>query len=281
MKKLNIILILLFIISSCTETDLRDDNNYNGDEQTYFSQKNLNKEHTVSMSSNPIIKIAVGSTITSSSSRSYTVTVDASSTSIAGLDYEVPATLTIAAGEFVGEIELNTKFDTMQDYSVLVLNLEASGSMVSTFKNQMSVTFAKECDPATYVSSLAGSTTLYTVVTTYSAHDFLDDYPSYTLTDVSITDLGENMFQVNDFSGGLYGPDGKYDDEYGTGGTDNTLTFKDFCNQLSWEGQSDPWGAINMQDATNSINPINGVITISWTCTGYGETGVSVYTPQN
>ncbi len=123
-------------------------------------------------------------------------------------------------------------------------------------------------------SALAG---MYSVTTTYSQHDFLPDYSSNTM-EMEIMDGSQaGLYIVNDMSGGLYSA-GPYVDAYGT--TDFVVEFKDVCNSISWEGQTDPWGpCVPTDGGVNSVDPATGVITLSWTCTAYGESGVSVYTP--
>lgn len=123
-------------------------------------------------------------------------------------------------------------------------------------------------------SSLAGE---YTVTTTYGYHDFLPDYNPNTLDVVEIEEIGTGKYKIFDFSGGLYSI-GPYAAAYNT--TDLQVEFSEVCNELFWEDQSDPWGAlIPLEGGVNSVDPDTGVITISWFCAGYGENGVSVYTP--
>ncbi len=129
--------------------------------------------------------------------------------------------------------------------------------------------------PVSCVSDLAG---MYDVTTTYGFHDFLPDFATNTTT-AEIVLEGDGLYSVADFSGGLYAADGPYGTAYGTTGL--PLTFLDICNSISWTDQSDPWGAcIPLDGGTNSVDPVTGVITVSWFCEGYGENGVSVYTPQ-
>lgn len=123
-------------------------------------------------------------------------------------------------------------------------------------------------------SELAG---MYDVTTTYGHHDFLPDYNSNTTT-AEIVEVSPGVYEIFDFSGGLYST-GPYADAYDT--TNLTAQFTDVCNDISWEGQSDPWGEMTpLENGVNSVDPSTGVITLSWFCAGYGENGVSVYTPQ-
>jgi len=278
MKKLIYLFVVITTLFSCVIDDHVEDNNYTGDLQTYFTGPTLNKDVVVSATSSSLVMVEVGSTETSSSNRTYSITVDDSSTAVLDQDYSFSSSdVVINSGENVGYFEFNSLFNTMSDESVLVLNLIEVSDYVSTFKNQITINLSKACGPS-FVSSLVDGTT-YSVTTTYGFHDFLPDYSTNTAI-VQITDLGGNMFSFSDFSGGLYST-GPYAPAYGTGGADNTLTFTDECNKIVWEGQTDPWGDIlPINGGVNKIDVTSGVITISWTCTGYGENGVSVYTPQ-
>ena len=129
--------------------------------------------------------------------------------------------------------------------------------------------------PVSCVSDIAG---MYDVTTTYGFHDFLADFPSNTTT-AEIVEVSDGKYSIADFSGGLYAAAGPYGVAYGTDGL--AIEFLDICNTITWENQSDPWGACIPADGlTNSVDPTTGVITISWFCEGYGENGISVYTPQ-
>jgi len=120
---------------------------------------------------------------------------------------------------------------------------------------------------------------MYSVTTTYGYHDFLPSFNPNTEV-MEIVDNGDGTFFVQDFSGGLYNG-GPYSAAYGTGPTSMDVIFGNSCNKIQWENQSDPWGAIIPLDGgVNEVNVATGVVTISWFCEGYGENGVSVYTPM-
>jgi hypothetical protein len=120
---------------------------------------------------------------------------------------------------------------------------------------------------------------MYSVVTTWSVHDFLPDFNPLTI-EAEVTDLGDGSFSVADFSGGLW--PGKYNDEYGPlpNGGNFALVFNEICNNVSWSGQVEQWGDILMDsNGPNAVDPETGVISISFTCPAWGETATSVYTP--
>lgn len=119
---------------------------------------------------------------------------------------------------------------------------------------------------------------MYSVTTNYGYHDFLPSFNPNTEV-MEIIDNGDGTFFVQDFSGGLYNG-GPYTAAYGTGPTSMDVTFSNSCNKIQWTDQSDPWGAIVPLDGgVNEVDIATGVVTISWFCEGYGENGVSVYTP--
>lgn len=120
---------------------------------------------------------------------------------------------------------------------------------------------------------------MYSVTTNYGFHDFLPNFNPNTEV-LEIIDNGDGTFFVQDFSGGLYNG-GPYSAAYGTGPTSFDVTFGNSCNKIQWDGQSDPWGAvIPLSGGVNEVDVATGVVTISWFCEGYGENGVSVYTPM-
>jgi len=127
--------------------------------------------------------------------------------------------------------------------------------------------------PLSCPSSLSGT---YTVTTTYSQHDFLPDYDTNTFT-AEIVDEGDGFYSVTDFSGGLYS-EGPYVAAYGT--ADFPVVFREICSEISWTEQEDTWGAVVAAPGGQNSVSADGVITISWLCEAYGESGVSVYTPQ-
>lgn len=120
---------------------------------------------------------------------------------------------------------------------------------------------------------------MYSVTTNYGFHDFLPSFNPNTET-AEIVDNGDGTFFIQDFSGGLYNG-GPYSAAYGTGPTSFDVTFGNSCNKIQWENQNDPWGAvIPLPGGVNEVDVATGVVTISWFCEGYGENGVSVYTPM-
>ena len=128
--------------------------------------------------------------------------------------------------------------------------------------------------PVSCPSDLAG---MYEMVTTYNQHDFLPDFDSNTM-DMEVVKVDEGIYEVADFSGGLYSG-GPYNVNYGT--TDLVIEFQEICNEITWSGQQDPWQALLVDpDGDNFVDPATGVITISPLGEVYGESWTSVYTPK-
>lgn len=184
-------------------------------------------------------------------------------TTLSGAEGSISVTaadMVAGLGVQVDELELGDVFDI-----TFVLNTGDGRSLKSAISTNI---------PVSCPSSLGG---MYSVTTVYGFHDFLADYPMNT-QEVEIKEIRSGIYMVDDFSGGLYAAEGPYGDAYGTTGF--PVEFQDICDNISWSGQSDPWGAVNPTDGgTNKVDPATGVITISWTCDAYGENGVSVYTP--
>lgn len=272
MKKILLLTVLsVFSLISC---DTEDDRLiYNGDDIAYFDTASGTFLVT---DDNPSFQIRILTTTLSNTDKTYNVVVfedtSAAAPEPAGNEAVLASTtVTIPAGQYFGNITVNGNFDAAVEAGTrLSLRLEDASAKVAGFKNTYSLDVFKLCE-----SDLAG---VYNVTTTYGFHDFLPNYSTNTIEGVVITSEGGNVYSVADFSGGLYST-GPYNTAYGTGAADISLVFSDICGNISWSGQSDPWGAINM-NGVNSVDSETGVITISWFCVGFGENGVSVYTPQ-
>jgi len=213
-----------------------------------------------------------------SSNPSITVSfeVDPSSTAVAGTDYDIVGgsqSITIPENLEFGTLELNFYTDVIDvdNPKTLVLNITSAtnGQVADAFRT-LTITINGIC-----FSDIGG---MYSVTTTYGYHDFLPDFNPNTMN-MEIEALGDGLYFVQDFSGGLYNG-GPYTAAYGTGPTSMDVEFTENCGEISWTNQTDPWGGIIPLDGgVNAVDPDTGVVTISWECQGYGENGVSVYTP--
>ena len=268
MKK-TILLLTAVVLStfmfSCDEDD--DRQVYNEGTVTYFTETASNLFVT---SDNPSTSIEVVSSTTRAVARTFTVSVDTdASTAVEGVEFTLGSnSVTIPAGSYVGTFEIGGLFDgALETGSTLVLNL--SGASTAGFDTTYELGIFKLCE-----SDLGG---MYEVTTTYGFHDFLPDFDVNTQM-MAWAPLGNGAYFIQDFSGGLY-DGGPYSGAYGTGPTSFDMEVTDICGNISWIGQVDPWGDVLM-NGTNSVDGMTGVITTSWTCTGYGENGVSTYVPQ-
>jgi len=268
MKKILFALLVTTAFFSCESEDHDvDNNNFKGSEVAYFTD-GVSSSYFVTPTAD-VTRIQVGSTSTSPSARNYTVEVDPASTAIAGVDYTLPSTtVTIPANEYFGYVEVQGIFaGTTPEGSNLILNLKGNGNFANA---SYDLGIFQQC-----VSDLGG---MYSVTTSYGFHDFLPNFSTNT-QDVEIIALGDGLYEIGDFSGGLY-DGGPYTAAYGTGPTSFTVQFSENCGIISWAGQSDPWGAcIPLDGGVNAVSFADGVITMSWFCEGYGENGVSIYTP--
>ncbi|MEY8869705.1 DUF4843 domain-containing protein [Meridianimaribacter flavus] len=263
------VILLSMVLVSCDEDD--NVHQYTGNSIVYFDGATTSS--LLVPTAGATKEVVLVATNLSDAARSFSVSVDAESTAQEGVDFNlVTNSITIAAGEYSGSLVIEGLYDGADpDGTRLILNLDSENAEVAGFSNSYSLDIFKQCE-----SDLSGS---YSVTTTYGYHDFLPDYNPSTI-DADITEVDAGVYSVSDFSGGLYS-EGPYAGAYGTDAADNTLVFTDFCGNISWEGQTDPWGdIIPLDGGTNSVDSGTGVITLSWYCTGYGENGVSVYTPQ-
>jgi hypothetical protein len=268
MKKTVLLLtavVLSTFMFSCDEDD--DRHVYDSGTVTYFTETAGSLFVTAD---NPSVSVEIVSTTTSTAARTYTLSVDTdASTAVEGVEYTLSSnSVTIPAGSYFGSFDVNGLFDgALETGSTLVLNL--TGDNTAVFDTQFTLGIFKLCD-----SDLGG---MYEVTTTYGYHDFLPDFNPHTQM-MEWQALGNGAYFIQDFSGGLY-DGGPYTTAYGTGPTSMDIEVTDICGNISWSGQTDPWGDILM-DGTNEVDFNTGVITTSWRCTGYGENGVSVYVPQ-
>ncbi|WP_298903641.1 hypothetical protein [uncultured Psychroserpens sp.] len=202
--------------------------------------------------------------------------VDQSSTAVAGTDFDFvnpSQSVTIDADREFAKLDINFYSDVIDvdNPKTLILNITSAtnGEVADEFRTLV-ITINGIC-----FSDIGG---MYSVTTTYGYHDFLPAYNPQT-TDIEIEALGDGMYRVFDMSSGLYSS-GPYADAYGTGPTSFDVVFTENCGEISWVDQNDPWGlVIPLEGGVNSVDPDTGVVTISWFCEGYGENGVSVYTP--
>jgi len=269
MKKIIYSLLAISLMFSCENQDDHgvDVNNFNGDTDVAYYTNGSSGTYSVGESSDAYT-IEVGVTGLSSSDRTYTLEIDATSTATSGTDYSISnMSVTIPAGQYTTEVAVEgISAGTTDCGSNLILNLVGDGVMVNSQYDL-------------FIIQLPGGPVdisgMYSVTTTYSTHDFLPDFASHTIASTEVLSLGENTYEIEDFNGGLYSV-GPYAAAYGTFALPLVFTLED--GAITWSGQTEFWGTIELD--SSGVNGYScGEITISWTCPGYGETGVSIYTP--
>lgn len=266
MKKVFLLFAVISLIVSCQEDDS------NNISQTAYLFSSTNSDLPASNAFESFVEFEVGVTTKSSSDRTVTLTVDPESTATSNMYTIEPSTIVIPAGKYSTKVKIVANFENVPESGSASLILRLGGDIdVMPGKDIHVVNLYRFC-----LSDLAG---LYSVTTNYVFHDFLPNYSTNTTTATITALAAENTYSTPDFSGGLYSV-GPYASAYGTGNANNSLVFTVNCDNVTWTGQSDPWGAIiPTAGGVNSYNASTGVITMSWFCVGYGESGVSVYTP--
>jgi hypothetical protein len=268
------LLLALFITTSflvsCEEEAYRDA--YTGSEVIYFENSTLD---FFVKSNTSTVDIKVISTTKSSNDRTFEVEIDTENSTSGGDAYLANNSFTIPANSYEGMITINGNFDNaVEDGTKLVLNLKSGASAVDNMSatgTSITVNVYKLCE-----SNLAGE---YVMTTLFGYHDFLPDF-NPSIISVELVAVTENTYEiVGDFTGGLWGD--LYAGAYGTSA--RSVVISDICNMISWDQTtSDQFGGnITYGDSESYYDPSTGNIIISWTCTAYGETGVSTYTPKN
>jgi hypothetical protein len=285
MKKLLIIPFLALFLTSCDDSAKFD---YDNGQTVYLFSK-VSSDLIANNTSVTTIEVPVAVTTRSKVDRVVPIVVDPTSTATANMYTIDQASLVIPAGQFSANVKISGNFANIPANNGAILKL-MFGELAMAGKDLHTISLSRFC-----ATSLAGN---YNVTTSYTAHDFLPSYSSNTMTGVAVTAAGVNMYKVADFSGGLYST-GPYASSYGTASapaSTRDLTFVVNCGDITWTGESDPWGAIIPQSLytgagsgayalanpqASTYNPATGVIKIAWYCVRYGESGVSVYTPAN
>jgi hypothetical protein len=273
MNNIKLILALFMttaLMVSCEEEDYRDA--YTGGEVVYF--ENATADFFVK-SNTSTVGIKVISTSKSSSDRTFEVEIDSENSTSSGDASLANNSFTIPANSYEGSITLNGNFDNaVEDGTKLVLKLKTGASAVDDMSptgTTITVNVYKLCE-----SNLAGE---YVMTTLFGYHDFLPDF-NPNIISVELVAVTENTYEiVGDFTGGLWGD--LYASAYGS--TELSVVISDICNNISWDQttKDDFGGNIVFGDSASYYDPATGNIIISWECTGYGENGVSTYTPKN
>jgi len=133
MKKIIYSLLAIALVLSCSDTDNHgvDVNNFNGSDVTYFADGGSGTYFVSGESEN--FKIRVVSTTTSDIEREYNLTIDPTSTSLPSEYNLLSSSVTIPAGDFFGEFEVEGLVDgATEEGSNLILKLIGQNAMVDT-----------------------------------------------------------------------------------------------------------------------------------------------------
>lgn len=194
------------------------------------------------------------------------------STAIEGVHYTLNnETVVIGAGEYSGTIGLTIildGFESSADTKTLLLQIGGPATEgVADINTSIEVSLGYTC-----VSELGGT---YTVTGEISVSDFGPQ--SYTY-ESELVDIGNGVYEVEDFTGGMWAND-PYASAYGTTARATTLT--DVCGVITVATVSNGFNGGEDAQATTSVsyNPETGVISWAWQDQQYGETGVTTYTP--
>ena len=110
MKKIFLIIIPVFVLvlTSCTKEKMEfDSNGGKGLAFTHFVESSIIISTDLEDVDAHSVSIAVSSTVKSDQDRTYTISVDPSSTAIEGTDYNLSSkTVTIPAGQYSGSVTL-------------------------------------------------------------------------------------------------------------------------------------------------------------------------------
>ncbi|RZJ76345.1 MAG: hypothetical protein EOO45_02570 [Flavobacterium sp.] len=206
--------------------------------------------------------VQLGATNRSNVDRTIPITVDATSTAT-GAQYTIPTSVTIPAGEFVGDIEITGNFDELpegEDYTI-VITIDDTAYPVIDGKNFHVVTLFKYCG----TESLAG---LHSYVSTDFIKGGTGPVPGTASGTMAWTEPSTGMFTFPDLSYGHYGV--VWNDSAAANGT---VGVQWTCNGLRAFGTdqyNDPF--------TYNIISVEGpVMVFTWSNT-YGDGGTVTLT---
>uniref|UniRef100_UPI00404A89F5 hypothetical protein n=1 Tax=Flavobacterium sp. TaxID=239 RepID=UPI00404A89F5 len=196
MKKLilkSIFLSFAAFLIGCQEDDKVF--NADGNETAYFFSSSI-VSFPVSQDSNSV-DVSVGVTTRSSSSRTYSVAVNAEKTTATPDMYSIDnASLVIDANSFNGVMSITSNLDVLPEGETfaLVLDLVATNGYPMPSKDQVTISIFKSCPvPAT---SFVGSY-LIAELTPYVDGPTLDDGSVVTVTAIAGSDLGRTFMTKN------------------------------------------------------------------------------------
>ena len=140
------------------------------------------------------------------------------------------------------------------------------GTSSGTFSSGTTLDVAVSC-----TSALAGT---YDASTTGTSTDACCPGTVTVTSTVTLTDAGGGIYDISDWSGGLYF---EWFDIFGIVPDSNTGQVQDICNTFTVVTDTEPFG--ETLEGSGSVDPATGVITYTW-LTGFGDTGTTTLTPQ-
>ena len=260
MKKISILFLTAFSILAFTSCE--DDSSVT-ENLKFISFDKASETVSVELNGTGSANLKVYTTSIVGSDRTFTITVDDSSTADAS-SYTVPSSVTVPSGTNVGEISLSfTDNNISNSGETLILRLSGEDYYVG---ENITLNLVRNCPSAlegTYVAVSNGTSTDGAPV-----NNPLVDF-SYQ---VVITKTGGTTYAISDGFAGVY--QDWYCDPYGYC-FETEGNFTDTCGELSgaWVDGFD-----SNVTLTGSDN-FDGTLTITWS-NGYDDTATAVYTKQ-
>lgn len=196
--------------------------------------------------------------------------IDGSSTAIEGVHYSVSSTtVTIAANASTAELPIMILADNIEagELWTIVVNLVSADVEISSLYDQATYEVQITCE-----SAIAGT---YEAVSVGTSTDPAALGQRNVTVDITLTDKGGGVYEVSDFSGGLYCD--WYCVPYGYNDANSTADIQDVCGTITLLRTTEPYG--NTLMGTGTIDGNTGVITFDWS-NGWGDVGSSTWTPK-
>lgn len=253
--------VLLFL--SC-ETKESDVNKYSdGVDLTYFTDVSTERTIVMTETAPADYAIQVGSTVKTGSDRSFTVSVDPSSTATEGVEFTLPSsTATILSGEYVTDFMINIDYlNVPNEGATVVLNLV--GDNVHEEKSQFTVTISKLC-----ASYLEGTHAFVNENLTSGAGGGCTGSESTSGT-VTWTSEGDGLYTTSDASFGQFAT--CWGDSPAVG-----PKFVHLCNSITATDNADQYGDTYTYTI---VSCIGNELVMNWENT-YGDSGLVTITRE-
>ncbi|NER18680.1 hypothetical protein [Spongiivirga citrea] len=265
MKKLVYTLLIGLIICSCDKdsqvtADSQGDQFLLGFDATSF-------DLPVTVDGVSEISVPVGISNVSDTDRSFTISVDESSTA-SSAEYTIPSTFVVPAGENIGTFVVTGNFDAVPDAvtNTIVVNIDEVTGGVLNSRPSATISIFRFCP-----SDLAGTYVAVSSGTSTDGAPVNNPITNFEYT-VEVTQNEDGTYSISDGVAGVY--QDWYCAPYGycfeTAGN-----FKDVCGQLSGSWVEAFGSTVVLTGQDNA----DGTLTISWE-NGFGDTATATYTKQ-